>query len=370
MRIGIDIKAFKNGTTGIARYLKSIMDCLQEVDQGNDYVLFECSRSNYKLVNPRWQTTLFAWKLTGFLWQQVILPIQVRKHEIDVLWAPEQTCPIFLTKRVGLVTTIHDLVVVHFPHTSQLTTRIVYSIISPFMLRRSDALVTVSEYVKNDVLNTFRGLTLERKLFAIPNGRPDWQLPATYSPGNRKDFLFFAGAISPRKNLGNLIKALIILKERGLKIKLHLAGPQGWKNREIHEIMNKPEIKQQISYLGYLSEEELKSEYLTCKALVYPSIYEGFGLPVLEALCLDCLVLTSRKTVMEEIAKNSAIYFDPNDPGDIAAAIEKVYQPGFEREAYLALARKEIRRAFSWHDTARELLAVLTETAVRNCGEQ
>ncbi len=370
MRIAIDIKHFKHGSSGIARYLTSIMDCLQEIDNENEYFLFECRRSAYTVGNPKWRKLLIPWKLSGTFWQQVLLPYHLRKNRIDVLWAPEQTCPVFFKKKFCIVTTIHDLVYIHYPHTCQLTTRIVYSILSPMVFKKSDAVVTVSEFIADDVRNTFRKPSLDKKLYSIPNGKPDWQLPTAYLPGARKDFLFFAGNLEPRKNLVNLIKALIILNQRGLKIQLHLAGPHGWKNRELHEMMNKPEVKQQISYLGYLSEEDLKTEYLTCRALVYPSIYEGFGLPVLEALCLDCLVLTSHKTVMEEIAKGAAIYFDPNDAEDIAAAIQRIYDPKFDRAEFLGARRGVMLQAYSWRNTAMKLLDVFTETAARYRAEQ
>ena len=370
MRIAIDIKAFKNGSTGIAKYLKSIMDWLQKIDQVNDYVLFECSPSNYSVSNPRWTKSLIPWRLTGLLWQQFILPFHLRKQRIDVLWSPEQTCPIIYTKGIRIVTTIHDLVFIHYPQTCQASTRIVYSTLAPTVLRKSYAVITISDYIKNDILSTFRYLELGKKIYTIPCGKPDWRLPAVYSPVNRKNFLFFAGNLEPRKNLMNLIKALVILNQRGLNIELHLAGPRGWKNKELFEIINKTKFQQQIKYLGYLNEEDLKNEYMTCRAFVYPSIYEGFGLPVLEALCLDCLVLTSRKTVMEEIAKDSAIYFDPNDPEDIAAVIEKIYDPKFNREEFLAASRGGMLQAYSWHNTTVKILDVLTEAAACHCAEQ
>jgi glycosyltransferase involved in cell wall biosynthesis len=362
MRIAIDIKHFKHGSSGIARYLTSIMDCLQEIDNKNEYFLFECRPSAYIVGNPKWRKILIPWKLSGTIWQQVLLPYHLRKNKIDVLWAPEQTCPIIYTKGIRIVTTIYDLVFVYYPQTCQASTRIVYSMLFPLVLKRSNAVVTISDYIRNSILSTFRYFEMEKKTCTILCGKPDWQLPATYSPINRKDFLFFAGNLEPRKNLVNLVKALIILNQRGLKVQLHLAGPQGWKNKEILKIMNKPEIQQQIIYLGYLSEEDLKNEYLTCRALVYPSIYEGLGLPVLEALCLDCLVLTSRRTVMEEIAKDNAIYFNPNDPEDIATVIEKIYDPNFDREEYLAGTRGGMLQAYSWHNTAIKLLDVLTDT--------
>ena len=149
-------------------------------------------------------------------------------------------------------------------------------------------------------------------------------------------------------------------------INLHLAGPKGWKNRNLLNLLNRSEVSQQIKYMGYLDETKLKIEYLTCKALIYPSIYEGFGLPILEALCLDCLILTSKGTVMEEIANDSAIFFDANNPECIADSIEKIYKPEFNREIYLSEKKKEKLKNYSWDLSAEKLLNVLTQRKTRS----
>ena len=133
---------------------------------------------------------------------------------------------------------------------------------------------------------------------------PPWLPPQGYVESKRENFLFFAGNLEPRKNLVRLIGALEILRRKhGMTIPLHLAGPAGWKNQSLQALIESSIIRKDIILLGYLSEENLKREYSSCKALVYSSLYEGFGLPVLEALSLDCMVLTSEGTVMQEVAQ-------------------------------------------------------------------
>lgn len=359
MRIAIDIKSFKNGTTGIARYLRSILDCLQKIDTKNEYFLFECWSSDYFPVNKKWKKFYTSWKLPGILWQQFILPFQLRKYNIEVLWAPEQVCPLFFMKGIKIITTVHDIAFIHFPETFQPSTLLILKHLFPRVIIKSNFLATVSNYIKNDMLSTYSKICKNANVISCTNGKPNWHIPSDYSAENRKDFLLSVGNIEPRKNLSNLVKALEILYDKGFNVPLHLVGPRGWKNSELHTYIANSLIKKNIHFKGYLPEDDLKNEYLTCKALIYPSLYEGFGLPILEALCMDCLVLTSKETVMEEIAKNCAIYFDPNNPNDIAKAIKKIYLPDFDRSYYLK-NNKKVLDNYSWNKSAQKLLDLFT----------
>ncbi len=353
MKIGIDIKAFKNGTTGIARYLKSMLDMLQSIDAVNEYVLFEPTRVEYSPTNPRWSKILITWKLPGTLWQQFILPFHLKKHKVDVLWAPEQVCPLCVPAQTGVVTTVHDLAYLHFPGSLTLSNLLVQKWSARWVLRKSNVVVTVSEFVRWELLNCYGRQCSPEKVIAIPNGAPDWKIPASYSRFERKDFLFFAGNLEPRKNLPRLIKALEILHVQGVDIPLHLAGPAGWRNRALFRNIEQSTVSSNVHLLGYLSEEDLRNQYLTCRALVYPSLYEGFGLPVLEALAMDCPIVTSKGTVMEEIAGNNAEYADPLNEVSLAQAIGRVIRKS--RNGSLRSDKKIVRK-YSWHKAAQRIL--------------
>jgi len=362
MRIGIDIKALGHSSTGTARYIREVLTYLQNNDVGNDYFLFECRQSGYTVTNNRWHKIYTPWKLPGIVWQQFILPFLLKKYAVDVLWAPEQICPVIFVKKIKIVTTIHDCVLFHFPQTSQKSVRLIYNILFKPTIRRSAKLIAVSDFIRQDFLSSYYPIAIPEKTVAIAHGKPDWKIPPDYSPLQREPFLFFAGNNEPRKNLFNLIKALEILCDEGLNISLHLAGPAGWKNKDLADYIKKSRIHNRIRFLGYCSEEELRHQYLTCTAFIYPSLYEGFGLPILEALCLDCLVATSKNTVMEEIAKQSALYFDPNSPKDIAAVIKKIYAPDFDRNTCLQFKDTALKQ-YSWNHTAQKTLQVLEDAA-------
>jgi glycosyltransferase involved in cell wall biosynthesis len=360
MRIGIDIKAFKNGSTGIARYLRSLMDELQIVDRDNDYFLFTCAPSTYKIVNPKWQIIVTPWKLPGILWQQLILPKLLVRYKINTLWAPEQICPIYCSKAIKIITTVHDLTFIRFPETSQVSNRWIQRVLFPQTINRSSIIIPVSVFIRREIEQTYLRKFKNKQIEPVFNGSPNWMVPQNYSIDKRQNHLFFPGNLEPRKNLPRLIKSLELLHEKhGLSVPLHLAGPAGWKNNTLFSLIENSPIKHLVTHLGYLSEEALQKEYLECKALVYPSLYEGFGLPVLEALALDCPVLTSKNTVMEEIAGDAALYFDPTNHESISETIKALYSASFKRMSILR-HRDEICARYSWKREAKKLLSLIS----------
>ena len=358
MNIGIDIKAFKNGATGIARYLRNMMDHLQRLDSVNNYYLFECTSSGYVVTSPLWKKVLIPWKLPGIFWQQCILPPVLKRHSITVLWAPEQICPVLY--RGTILTTVHDLTALRYPHSCQRSNYLIQKYLFPRTIERSALLMPVSDFVGRELVACYPERIRPERLKTVSNGSPDWE--TRHEPASRADppFLFFAGNREPRKNLLRLVEALELLHGRGTTVALHLAGPPGWKNHAVDRRIADGPLRDSITCLGYLSEEELREQYRRCSAVVYPSVYEGFGLPVLEAFRMGARVITSRGTVMEEIAGAAARYFDPFDSNDIARAIEETLSlapPG--KEEYRLF--EEVLDKYSWEKSALLLLEAFTK---------
>jgi alpha-1,3-rhamnosyl/mannosyltransferase len=198
------------------------------------------------------------------------------------------------------------------------------------------------------------------KVHAIPNGKPNWTIPPDYLRDKRESFLLLVGSIEPRKNILGFLSALRLLYEStGILPPVKITGPTGWKNHSIFSILQKPPYNDMVTFCGFVSDEELKRLYLTCKAVIYPSLYEGFGLPVLEALSMDCLLLTSAGTVMEEIAEKAAVYFDPQDPTDIARQIASVWENKIDCAAILQ-HRQLVLARYDWALTAKKLMQLFT----------
>jgi glycosyltransferase involved in cell wall biosynthesis len=355
MNIGVDIKAFKNGSTGISRYVRSILDELQQIDSENRYVLMECRPSGYAPVNPKWEKISQNRKMPGTLWLQTVVPGLIRKHGVNIFWAPEQIAPVLrLPRGVRIVTTIHDFTYLRCPETCQMSVRLIQKLLTCLTIKKSAALVPVSEYIKNELAELFPHTITSRKIVRpVYNGVKGWN--GADQPAKRENFLFFPGNLEPRKNLSRLIRALEAVNKSGFELDLHLCGPSGWKNSGFHKLVESSPVRERIKHLGYLPDNELRNQYLTCKAVIFPSVYEGFGLPVIEALRLGTPVLTSKGTVMEDVAGGNALYFDPYEENSIAETIINFLEAGGPVIDQTSLDR------YTWRRSAEDLLGVFNE---------
>jgi glycosyltransferase involved in cell wall biosynthesis len=355
MRIGIDIKAFKNGSTGIARYLKNLMDELQEIDNTNEYILFSCSESSYEIVNKKWKKVIVSWKLPGVIWQQLVLPFQLLKYSIDVVWAPEQIAPVLTFGKTKVITTVHDLAALRFPESCQKSNLIIQKVLFSQSLKRSSAILPVSSFIKSELNDRY--IFLKNSILqVVTNAGPDWELLIKECAPERENYLLCVGNIEPRKNLIRLLKAFEIVNDSELR--LVMVGPKGWKNSVFFDTLESNSKKDRIEIKGFVSEQELKHHYLHCKALVYPSLYEGFGIPVLEAFSMNCPVLTSKGTVMEEIAGDAAIYFDPLNIYSISSAINNFLKRQVDCLGEINGVYEKFKSFYSWKNSAFQLKTI------------
>jgi len=355
MNIGVETTTLGYGATGISRYLRGILDELQQIDSENNYRLFECKESDYTPTNPKWEKFHHKRKTRATVWQQLTLPKLLSEHNIDVLWAPAQVCPVLrMPSRIKIAVTVHDFAVLRYPEMITPLNLFLKRFLIPMTIKRASALIPVSEYVRKELINFYPNAERSRKIVKIA-GNGAKEPGRDVKPRKRENFLFFPGNLEPRKNHLRLIKALEIVNASGFDLNLRLAGPPGWKNAELREQINSGPLKDRIQYLGFVTDEELLNQYLSCAALVFPSIYEGFGIPILEALSLDTPVLTSKGTVMEEIAGDSAMYFDPYDVDSIAATIIEFLRFGGPP------INKKILDEHTWRRAAENVLGVFEE---------
>jgi glycosyltransferase involved in cell wall biosynthesis len=360
-RIAIDIRTLCDGkrgieTSGIQIYLIELLSHLQKLDKKNIYFLFETKVSQFRCISPKWNKILVPkWHLPAIVWQQIVFPFYLVKYKIDILWSPKFICPIWCTNKIKIYTTFHDLVFSLYSQTMQFRDILQSRYFTHMSIKKSTAIFAVSDFTKKEIEIYFK--TLKTPIISIPNGKPEWNPPDDYNANNRENYLFFPGNLEPRKNILMAIRALEILHSEGKPIELQIASPAGWKNKELLDYIARSKIKSNIKLLGAFSHNDLKQKYLSCKALLYPSLYEGFGLPVLEALTLDCLVITSKNTVMQEIADKSALYFDPLNSNDIADKIRMVYSNDFDRNKYLK-HKYTVLNKYSWESAARTILTI------------
>ena len=368
MRIGIDIKCLRYNNAGIGRYLRCILDALQRIDNRNEYLLFAPSNTPFEPTAPNFKVKVCKSdiKLPGILWQQSTLPGIIRENDLDIFWGPEQTLPVGNTGKTIRVLTVHDLVYKRYPETMVKSVLWVNKIFGNKSIDVADAIFSDSEFTKNEILHFFPEIDKEKIHVVHCGAAATLVQPTGRKP--RQGRLLFVGSLEPRKNLPALVRALEILHADGLDIPLSITGPKGWKNQTIFGILEKSPVAGNITHLGFVSEEELRELYDTCAALVFPSFYEGFGLPVIEALAHRMPVLTTKGSVMEEVAGKFATYFDAGDPQSIANAIRDFWNRRESAEQELLQEEsglEELLHHFSWENTATKLLGYLEEL-VRN----
>ena len=255
----------------------------------------------------------------------------MKKIKADVFVSPDGFCS--LTTNIPQCLIIHDLGFLHHPKTYKNSHVRFLKKNTPRFLKKATTIVTVSEFSKNDITKHYG--VAPNKIEVIHNGVKQIFQPVSlsikeaikekYTDG--KEYFIYAGAIQPRKNLVNLLKAFSIFKKRlQSNMKLVVVGRLAWKNNEFLQLISTYKYRSDVVLTGYLPEEELARLMASAYALVYPSMFEGFGVPVAEAMKCRVPVLTSEKTSMQEVAGEAGLYFNPNDHADIADKMMLIYK--------------------------------------------
>jgi len=295
------------------------------------------------------------------------IPRAVRRHDIDLLHS-SYIAPLALS--CPAVVSIHDVAYEHFPSFFSFRDRLVLSTLVPRSARRASRVMTLSESSRRDLIECY-GVSPDAvvviPLAPGPGFRPvlddsrTEQVRHRYGTGRR--FILAVGNLQPRKNLGRLVEAYALLRaERDSLPKLVIAGKAQWRASELFRTVERSGLQEQVRFTGYVPDEDLVPLYSGAEALVYPSIYEGFGLPILEAMACGTPVITSRASSMPEVAGDAALLVDPYSTQEIAKAISLVLT---NEELKLELTEKGLKRAsqFTWRATAQKTLAVYREAA-------
>jgi glycosyltransferase involved in cell wall biosynthesis len=281
-------------------------------------------------------------------------------NKVDLYWEPNHILVPNIKSDIK-ITTIHDLSVIKNPEHHPMDRVKYFNKNITQTILNSHHFITVSEFIKNEITE-YLGINPE-KITVIYNGfnqeifkkyPQEILIPFAKKRNIPENYILYVGTIEPRKNLKNLILAYLELSQ-SLKsqYKLVLTGYHGWENSEIFNFVKKE--RENIIYTGYMDDLELAYLYNLAKVLVYPSIYEGFGLPPLEAMACEIPVITSNVSSMPEIYEDSAFYIDPKDPNDIKQAIETILEDKSLREGLRQKAR-ERAGLFSWENSAKNHL--------------
>lgn len=290
-------------------------------------------------------------------WFEWAVPRALRRLRADVFFSPDNFCS--LRTDVPTVLVIHDLAYRHFPDQMPATQRHYYRYFMPRFARRAERIVTVSEYTRQDVLQAY-GIEAERIAVACNGCRPSFrplsekekrQVRRQYAGGH--PYFLFVGAVHPRKNVPRLIAAYDrFRKMTAAPVKLLIGGRLAWQTGPVRAAWQQAAFRNDIVFLGYLDDERLPAITGAALALTYTSLFEGFGVPLLEAMHCDVPIIASNTSSMPEVAGKAALLVPPTQTETIAQAMARLWQDEALRHALVAEGRRQ-RKKFSWNHAAQ-----------------
>ena len=357
MRIGIDVRTVRVQRAGIGIYTQLLVEALATVRQQEDLLLIGAPDTCWDLLpsGPGIQQQTIPGP--SALWHAKAAWLARRT---DVYHSPSSFfAPAMLPGRSVL--TVHDLVPFLMPHVSSGKTWWTHRAFG-FTVRRVGGVIAVSQSTAQDLLRVVPNLkTPVTTIHEAP--RPAFKPEGGPSP-YPFDYYLAVGTLEPRKNLPMLLRAYRQAAQSAPDLpKLVIAGKLGWKNDEFARMVEEPWLRERVHLAGYVPDAELLRLFQGAIAFVYPSLYEGFGLPVLEAMACGTPVITSSCSSLPEIGGEAALYVDPTDEAELSAQLLKVRDPAMRQERS-RLGLEQAAR-FSWEAAARQTLALYHEVRAR-----
>lgn len=376
MRIGVDLAAAVNQRAGIGRYARGVLGALAERQSG-DWFMGVTPRPNanaYEGALPRFargqQVYLpISERRLWIAWQRLRLPLppDLLAPRLDVFYNPD-----FLLPRLAYapgVCTVHDLGFMTVPECSFPTLRDHLLRAVPWSLQRARRVIAVSAHTKRDLV-TLLGVP-ERCIHVAGNAAdalfrpmrdPAWLAAERERLALPERFVLAVGTLEPRKNLPRLLEALALPRDRGQRLPLVVAGREGWLYEPIYQRVAALRLRDQVRFLKGPSDYDLLALYNLCTVMVFPSLYEGFGVPPLEALACGAVVVCSRTSSLSDVVGDAALLVDPYDCDAIALGIEQALEDQSLREDMMRRGPLQAAR-FSWDEAARGVAAALREAA-------
>ncbi len=378
MTIGIDVRCLMHKNySGVAEYTYNLLTHLFKADPQNSYKLFYNSKTNVSATLPKFDQPNV--KYQGFEYPNKLLNLsfkflnypkidQIIKGA-DVFFLPNLIFSA-LSANCQKIITIHDLSFELFPNFFSYKRNLWHKIINPKkIINNCDKVIAVSQNTKIDLINLYDipadkievvHSGVDHQLYNKINEQTKFKLiKEKYKLPN--DFILYLGTIEPRKNIEGIIQAFNLFKEQNSKfkhLKLIIAGDKGWKYEKVFDLAQKSPYKQDIKFIGYVSRQDKPLLYNLSKIFLFPSFYEGFGLPVLEAQACGTPVIAGLNSAFPEILKNSALLINPDNLNEISQAIKELLTG---KNLYQELMTKGLDNVknFTWDKTAQKTLKIL-----------
>jgi glycosyltransferase involved in cell wall biosynthesis len=376
LRIGIDAHSVGTKLGGNESYAVNLIEALAQIDSVNNYTIYVTTNEASDRFTDRWPNFKVRSTLphTPLIRIPLTLSAELRKRPVDILHV-QFTAPPFCPCPV--VVSIHDLSFEHLPETFKRRSRTQLRLTVRRSARRATRILSLSEHTRRDIIETYR-IDAE-KVSAIPLAAADHFRPVAdnrelqrvrHKYGIDGDYILCVGSIQPRKNVARLIRAYALLRgnfSADKLPKLVLVGKCAWLYDETLRTLEKTGVKDTSVVTGYVPESDLPALYSGALCFVYPSYFEGFGLPPLEAMKCGTPVIVGNRTSLPEVVGDAALSVDPFDIEAIAAAITRLMNNSALRDE-LSVRGQERARMFSWQHTAEETLKIYTEVAQDRAG--
>ena len=377
MRVAIDYTAAVNQSAGIGRFVRSLVGALADIDSESQYLLLYAAPEGE--AEPRFpagenfspRQLRFSQRHLDILWHRLGIPIPANllTGPIDIFHSPDFVLP--PVRKTRTLLTVHDLAFLLHPECADAGLREYLEKAVPRSVRRADFVVADSENTRNDVI-CLLGAAPER-VEVVPGGvdpafRPvedEARLVALRDKlgVGEAPFILAVGVIEPRKNHGLLFEAFRLLRDRRkLPHRLVVVGRRGWLWEDIVEQAERSPYRDEILFVGYVPEADLAAMYSAAEVFAFPSLYEGFGLPPLEAMACGTPVVVSKSSSLPEVVADAGLQVDPHDADGLAAALELLI---LDESLRSDLRRRGLERAalFTWQAAAQQLLAVYRRLA-------
>jgi glycosyltransferase involved in cell wall biosynthesis len=360
MRIAFDLRRIRN--VGIGRYMKCLVETLVVEAPEHEYVLIMAPGTEEMISATGVNVTRVICRARYYsVSEQIVLPRLLKRHAVDILHSPHFLVP--LRSPCPVVATFHD--VLHIVRKEDLRSglaRLYADVMHRACARASDRIITVSEFSKQDILRVL-GLRAD-KVDVIHSGI---ELGATSTEqdiaavrdrfGIIQPVILYAGIYRLRKNHAALLKAFAELLSDGVRAQLVIAGPMFGHERHLRSLAQELGIAQRMIVTGFVTENELKALYRLARVYACPSLYEGFGFTVLEAMSYGLPVVAAPYTSLPEVGGKAALYADPNNTAEFAKALLLVMNDSDLRQRLIASGYENLKR-FSWQRAARQTLEV------------
>lgn len=364
MNIAINTLSLYKTKAGMGRYIRELVNRLPALDPQHTYYLYISQKNkkyfNFEEKNVVVKTLSRFWSVhfLKLLWEQFFLPFSLWKHDIQLYHSTGFTLPFFKQKKTKYVVTIADMTFFSHPEYHLWWKVLYFRYMIPRALKKADTIITISDNTKNDILKMTN--IPPEKIKTIYLG-----VDRQFSPLNRSvckkigekyniktPYILFVGMLEPRKNIIGLLHAYALLKDKKGH-ELVIVGKKGWKCDEIFDTVKELGLQTVVRFLGYVPDEDLPALYSAATCFVYPSFYEGFGIPILEAMACGCPVITSNNSSMKEIAGNAALLIDPANKEEIKEAMELILSHKKEQQRRRRAGLLQVKK-FCWETMAKQ----------------